>query len=369
MSSGDKRIRLILAEPGGIERTSWPVTQGIPFAEGELRPGDPIRIVSEAGEVLPSQAICLATWRADLKHVKWLLVDFQADMPASATQSIFVEYGPGVEAVPAGQQIRVDQTEQRLDIDTGPLRVHLRKGDVDFFAACCVRTGDGFRDALRGRPGPYLYMTDQNGRHYDSCEAAPAPTVEIEEEGPVRTSVRISGFHASDDGRRFCPYTLRLHFFAGRADIRCFHTFVFDQNPERIELCEVGICFPLRLGDDLRAAFGGERKPHWVDRFERARFLQTTDLEDEVTRDDEPLGRGTQTNGWGSLCGADLAAAVVVRDLWKEFPKGIAMDPDGVLDVQIWPLACGETLRSKQGWQICLSGSCWNRVPSCAPTE
>jgi len=155
MSSGDKRIRLILAEPGGIERTSWPVTQGIPFAEGELRPGDPIRIVSEAGEVLPSQAICLATWRADLKHVKWLLVDFQADMPASATQSIFVEYGPGVEAVPAGQQIRVDQTEQRLDIDTGPLRVHLRKGDVDFFAACCVRTGDGFRDALRGRPGPY----------------------------------------------------------------------------------------------------------------------------------------------------------------------------------------------------------------------
>ena len=96
-SQGDRRIRLILEEPGGIERTSWPATQGIPFAEGELRRGDPVRIVTETGDVLPSQAICLATWRADLKHVKWLLVDFQADLPAGKTRSIFLEYGPGVE--------------------------------------------------------------------------------------------------------------------------------------------------------------------------------------------------------------------------------------------------------------------------------
>ena len=60
LSEGGKRIRLILEEPGGIERTSLPVTQGTPFPEGELRRGDPVRIVTEAGDALPSQSICLA---------------------------------------------------------------------------------------------------------------------------------------------------------------------------------------------------------------------------------------------------------------------------------------------------------------------
>ena len=341
----DKRIRLILEEPGGIERASWPVTQGVPFAEGELRRGDPVRMVTETGDVLPSQAICLATWRADQKHVKWLLVDFQTNLAAGAARSLFLEYGPAAgEAAPAGQQVRVEQTAQRIDIDTGPLRVRLRKGVADFFASCGVRTGSVFREALGGRPGPYLYMTDQHGVHYDSCETAPAPTVEIQEDGPIRTSVRISGFHASEDGRRFCPYVLRLHFFAGRADIRFFHTFVFDQDPERIELSEVGMCFPLRLGDDPRAAFGGESKPHWADSFKEVELVQRSDLEYEVTRDDAPFGRGGRTNGWGSLSGGDLSVAVVVRDLWKEYPKGIAADVDG-LEVQIWPQDCGETLR------------------------
>lgn len=344
-NEGTKRIRLTLEEPGGIERTAWPVTQGIPFAVGELRRGDPVRVVTESGDVLASQAQCLATWRADLEDVKWLLVDFQAGLPAGAARSIFLEYGPATEAVPAAQQIRVEQTERHIDIDTGPLRVRLRKGDPDFFASCCVRAGDEFREALRGRPGPYLYMTDQNGVHYDSCEAAPAPTVEIEEDGPIRASVRISGFHASDDGRRFCPYVLRLHFFAGRADIRCCHTFVFDQDPERLELSEVGMCFPVRLGDNPRVAFGGESTTHWADSFTAAELVQTSDLEYEVTRDDAPFGSGERTSGWGSLSGAELSVAVVVRDLWKEYPKGISADPDGVVDVQIWPLACGETLK------------------------
>ena len=339
-----KRIRLTVEEPGGVDRSAWPVTQGVPFADGEFERGAPVRITTEDGAPLPSQVQCMTTWASDLRYVRWLLVDFQMDLQAGAVRNVFLEYGPGVETAPFDDQIRLEQTDQRICFDTGPMRTELRREHSDFFAGCRIRTPDGWSDVLRGRPGPFLYMADQNGVRYDSCAAAPVPELEIEERGPIRTSVRIAGFHASHDGRRFCPYVLRLHFYAGRSDIRCFHTFVFDQDPERIELSEVGLSLPLDLGGDLRMAFGGEEQTHWARRFHEGRLAQTSDLEYAVTRDGEAFGCGERTNGWASLCGRDASAAVVVRDLWKEYPKGIVLDHDG-MDVQIWPSACGETLK------------------------
>ena len=56
-----------------------------------------------------------------------------------------------------------------------------------------------------------LYMGDQRGVIYDSLKGSSA-TVVVEDSGPMRASVCVMGFHASEDGRRFCPYLLRMHF-------------------------------------------------------------------------------------------------------------------------------------------------------------
>ena len=34
------RIRLTIENPGGLDRISWPVTQGIPFADGGIGAGE-----------------------------------------------------------------------------------------------------------------------------------------------------------------------------------------------------------------------------------------------------------------------------------------------------------------------------------------
>src|SRR5687767_12891701 len=69
-----KRIRLQVENPSNVVRKAWPITQGVPFAEGELERGAPVRVVERDGRVLPTQSTYLATWKKDLKHVKWLLV-------------------------------------------------------------------------------------------------------------------------------------------------------------------------------------------------------------------------------------------------------------------------------------------------------
>ena len=358
-----KRIKLTIENVCNVNRAAWPITQGVPFADGDLekgcglRPhgsnrlgGAPVRLVTPEGKPLPVQATCLTTWREDLSYVKWLLLDFQLDLPANQTREVFLEYGPGVTPLSPAQPVIVERVSGRTRIDTGAMQVDLRHNDPNFFAACRVKTPDGWRDTLRDRPGPFLYMVDQRGTPYDSFAAAPPPSIAVEDPGPLRVSVCVRGYHASEDGRRFCPYALRIHAYAGKADLRFQHTFVFDQDPERIELSEVGVRFPLILGDGLRMAFGGDQKPHRAERFESGQFLQTSDIEYRVTRDGEPFGSGGKTRGWGSLSGREGSAIAVLKDVWQEYPKGISVDRDG-LDVQVWPSACGETLKFSTPWK------------------
>ena len=44
-----KKIKLRVVGGDGVTYKDWPVTFGIPFADGELKRGDPVRIVDEEG--------------------------------------------------------------------------------------------------------------------------------------------------------------------------------------------------------------------------------------------------------------------------------------------------------------------------------
>jgi len=350
MAQPVKRIKLTIEHAGDVDRKNWPITQGVPFAESELERGAPLRVVDGDGTVLPTQSTCLATWSRDLRYVKWLLVDFQCDLARGQTRDMFLEYGDGVEASQPDSPVAVSGRDGRIWIDTGALRLELRRGAPDFLAGCFVKTSDGWRDVFRGRPGPYLYMIGTDGTVYDSCRAAPVPTITVEDEGPLRASVCVKGYHASATGLRLCPYTLRIHACAGRNDLRFFHTFVFDQNPDVLEFSDLGMFFPLDLGDDLHMAFGGQDRAHWARRWKHARFLQSSDLAYEVLRDGESFGSGEKTRGWATLCGSDASAFVAVRDLWQQYPKGYELTPEG-LDIQFWPGSCGEPLVFSTPWK------------------
>ncbi len=364
-----KRVKLTVQNAGGVARRAWPITQGVPFAEQQLQRGTPVCVVEADGTPLPTQSSCLATWGPDQQWVKWLLVDFQCDLEAEETKEFFLEYGGGIE-VPAPenpvtveriqevqervlgefQVYQVPMPEGRIRINTGTLRLDLRTGSAEFLAACAIKTNDGWRDLWGGRPGPYLYMENTNGLLFTSHDGAPAPQITVEEEGPLRACVCIKGYHASSDGVYVCPFIVRLHLFAGRSDVRLFHTFIFDQNPERMEFRRVGIFVPLELGDNLRMAFGGSERAHWAQRWKRAEFLQSSDISYSVSRDGEPFGEGSKTRGWTSLCGSEGCAFVAVRDFWQQYPKGYVLTPQGI-DVQLWPAAYNEPLRYSTPWK------------------
>src|SRR5437867_636586 len=345
-----KRVRLTVENAANVARKAWPVTQGVPFADGALERGAPVRIVERDGRILPTQSTALATWNSDLKYVKWLLVDFQCDLAPGEKRDLFLEYGSGVGSPRPSQPVSVTREKDALVVDTGTLRLTIRTGSADFLGGWSVKGGDGWREVFRGRPGPYLYLVGADGAVYDSYRAAPAPNVSIEEEGPLRVSVAVKGLHASGSGVGLCPYTVRIHAYAGRSELRFFHTFVFDQNPDKLEFSEVGMSFPLDLGSATRAAFGGQAQTHAASRWSHAEILQSSDLAYEVTVDGKPLARGEKSRGWASLDGSRGSAFVAVRDFWQQYPKAYDLTPNG-LKVQFWPASSKERLVYSTPWK------------------
>ena len=299
----EKSIPLRAYETGGVDRKGWPVTQGVPFPDGELPCGAAVCVVDEDGTRLPTQSIALTTWDPDFAWVKWLLVDFQCDLSANETRDLRLEYGERVESPQPTSPVTVSHAGNRTRIDTGELRLDLRHDSADFVAALLVPGSDGWRNVLRGAPGPFLYLVGSDGTQYDSITSARPPRIEIEEPGPLHACVAIKGFHAAPTGIGLCPYTLRLHLYAGQNLVRLFHTFVFDQNPDELEFRGVGLRFPVDVGDEARVAFGGETGARWASRWTRASLLQTSDIAHEITRDGAPYGSGEKARGWASVCG------------------------------------------------------------------
>ena len=231
-----------------------------------------------------------------------------------------------------------------LTVDTGVLRLNLRtnyerwrRWETDSpFLGCQVKTGEGWRDVLHG-PGLLLYMKDTRGTVYTSLGICPEPRVRVEETGPLRVCVLITGHLTSAHGVLFCPYTLRIHLYAGKSDLRIFHTFVFNQDPTRVELAAIGLKVFAKTGGGAVAAVGGEGGTSHLSRaFKTLSAVQTDDVSYTAKLDGKVAGSGGKAAGWASLGGRDAGVVAAIRDFWQEYPKGFQVKPDA-LDVRVWP--------------------------------
>jgi len=73
-------VPLTVTNTAAVARHAWPVTSGVPFPEGHLGSADHVRLLDESNRTVAAQFVPLAEWPDG--SIKWLLVDFQTDLPA-----------------------------------------------------------------------------------------------------------------------------------------------------------------------------------------------------------------------------------------------------------------------------------------------
>ncbi|WP_199041059.1 exo-rhamnogalacturonan lyase family protein [Glycomyces salinus] len=214
------------------------VTCGVPFACGAVAESASLSVVDADGAPVPAQVWPLAAWPDG--SVKWVGVALGADREPSGGYRVVQGGGSTDPAV----RVKAISGADGVVVDTGVCRVVVADSGPELVRS--VRIG-GAEVAASGRlvssrqdhPEPDVRGRVDAVGHVTGCE--------VEQDGPLRAVVRVTGVHRDESGREWLPFTVRLVFAAGAATFRLVHSFVWDGDPERDFLSSLGLRFTVPL--------------------------------------------------------------------------------------------------------------------------
>ena len=366
-------------EPLAVETDLWSaasatdndvplVAGGVPLPRAAIVRPDQARLFLRGRET-PAQFQPLAYWPD--RSIKWLLLIFPLDgdggyrfTPGSGEgdeASFEVTLRKG-EPVPAtlrfGGDVRAGAPETSLQavedahgvtLSTGPLTLALTSGER-WLASALLRG----REMLRPVDAPQAFVdflrTDAVypvGETHPEGNDDPGPVqirrIEVEEAGPLRAVVRLEGRAMAEES---APVVLRVEAYAGRSYVRLFHSVVFEQtDPRRAFVRRVGLRFPLALQPGgLHCGAGVQDGTRSFPLSGTAGLRQTSHLNYELWHQEsgerlrDVLDSEHCSRGWLSVGDGEAGMAVVVRDMWQEFPKELVVRAEGPdLEVGLWP--------------------------------
>ncbi|KIH75488.1 hypothetical protein SAMN05660860_03243 [Geoalkalibacter ferrihydriticus] len=384
----DLPVRLIVRDtaPGGQKRDQEPVTTGVPLPlSADIVDTRSLVLTDVRGQAVPAQFTVLARWNGPLADetlpIRWVLVDFQADVSASGTSEYELSKtehaGGGFES-----PVEIIERADRFLVDTGAARFSISRSYFNLFDQVWAGKGEGSLVVDQVERGGVV-LVDRNGKRFSSLNAPPE-SIEIEEYGPLRSVIRVRGVLRADDGTYFAPpvnnskdwprfsqpyehsfvyYNCRIHFYAGKDYVRVFFTLENNgangrTNPEQhfapiqsvyFDSVSLGLNLINQRQATVISADLHERLDqgsisllqNWRDAAESTRngTLVPTFAEGAfyvLLQNDEKIAEGRTHPGWLSVQGDRGGVSVAFRHLWQNFPKKIIAAPQG-LNLVLWP--------------------------------
>src|SRR6266581_7320487 len=113
-------VPLALEESAGVARHAWPASASVPLPRGRVQSPDKLWLAAPDGHAAPLQARALERWPDG--SVRWLLLDFLADVPPGKLATYTLRDGaPPAPASGARVRLEAGRDGARV-IDTGALR-------------------------------------------------------------------------------------------------------------------------------------------------------------------------------------------------------------------------------------------------------
>ncbi len=308
-SSKRQDITLTVTEPTEFWRHQWPVTCGIPFAQGTLASSSDVGLSDKRRRQLPAQFEATAFWPDG--SVKWLQVSFLAD-----TAPIPVHYhivcGTARRSWPLGKLGLIPDDDGGLTVTNGWLTVPISRKHFALPA------------------GGTAQITDGNGKPFF---AAAPDVVAVEESGDIRAVVRAEGDFVAQNGAKLFRWRARYFVSDGQDWVRVQWTILNNQtNAVLTNLRSAEVNFPLAAGHSARGAFASGVATAFTS---PATLLQDKDDHFSATLAGQ-TNSGQHAAGYAYLSDYQRGLTVAVPDFWQLYPKGFELRPDG-LTVKILP--------------------------------
>lgn len=348
------RVQMFLKESGGIARTAWPVTCGVPFADGEL-PASVIlrrsfRVTDASGNEVPSQAEVACVWgrypRGPNGYAKWVHVTFLASVGAKGRGAFNFEAGPGV-GNNTQNVVKIEQAGRGVVVTTGPMKFSVGANGMNLLDAVWLDTnGDGSlgegEQIVEPRAEGNMYVEHQNGKGATLSDAG--FKLEVEEAGPLRAVIKAT----SNYDNEFVS-VVRIYAYAGKTHLRVQDTLVHGplgqglhayNRTGRSRLAEHSLFVPLRLGDGAKATFGGGQAvplgEAWLEQDVKHNFKPGGGgFLYELKTPGGTLRKGDKAPGWVDVSDNRWGMTACVRYFWQLFPKRLRTSKEG-LKLELW---------------------------------
>ena len=230
----EKGIPLTLRECIGVDRTKDPVTSGVPLPEGSVTNAATLQLLGPDNKSVPCQFSVLSHWPSALTvsadkpegSIKWVLLDFQADVAASNSVGYVLNVG-GTSSGPA-QPVKVN--EDGLNLQTGNLKLGI---DTNLPGLIHFMAWEG-RVVVSPTNPVQAVLVNEEGVAFRGTKPG---RVVVEHAGDMRTTVLIQGQFESKDGKRLhagrVGYDLRITAYAGRPFVKLAFTIRNDGSHEK----------------------------------------------------------------------------------------------------------------------------------------
>lgn len=365
------KLALTIEETSGIDRFSEPVSVGIPFPKGVLVDAAALTLLDEDSRFLPLQAQLLDRW-AD-QSCRWVLVDFQATIPAMQTRHYSLEL---LEHAPSESRLIVNELTDAVEVATGPAAFRLDKNRCFPFKQV-VANGKQILDP----DSPGMVLVDVNGRTWQTK----ITKVAIETGGPLRATIYVEGsFSHAAEQQPLALFISRLHVFSGHAAVKMDFTIKNPRAAKHLgglwDLGDAGSIFfedlslHLKLAEadrgtvcwsaEPRAAMkqaargmleiyqdssGGE---NWQSRnhVNRLGKVMNTFRGYRVRTGDDDVLQGGRAQPAVMLASENRCVAAAIQSFWQNFPKALEAT-DNRLVVRLFPAQYADAFELQGGEQ------------------
>ena len=329
-------VRAHIVEPAGVSRFAWPVTSGVPFAQGELRDARRLRVLDADGRPLPSWASTSATWPDG--SIRWALLDLQTDiLPQSRLELQLDTDGVGIGP---DTELHAETRSDAIDVLTGTCAIRISRTGARLVRAASHGRQEYLQPADEG--ADLLAWEDGSGSPFQGwVEGA-----DVETANPLRLVIRAHGSFRRDD-ERLLGWTARLTFYVGHSFLRIQFTLVHDEASRPfVHLRRLLLHLPVALAPTGRTAHFGSFEQGWqltppVAADSGTVRLTQWNLERHTLMwdaggDAQRLDRRTNSLGWLQVRDAGAAVTMKLRRPWQSYPKSLTYDGDR-LGVELFP--------------------------------
>lgn len=351
LAAEDFRIPLLMPDAGTTEEV--PLYVGVPFPKGWNV--EAVDIVDGEGGAVPCSSRVMARW-PEQGGVRWLGVDFVG----SPGKEYFVVPASGRSQVAAN--VTVKEEAEGFVVDTGAARFALPKK-----GALLQRVWLGDALLIENAAGGDLYVVDQEGTVAtiggDAAEGQLRH--EVGGEPALRAVFRREGWYVTAQGERVARHVTRLHFYAGRSEVKVEHSLILTENTDKRWFREYGLRLVYADAAKAERVFvpegeaedapvlevplsGAGSEVHLFQ--EKAFHMTRTDLEKDCHFQigksgalEAILRTGSLAGNWMLTGNARHGVGVAVRNFWQMWPKELSGSRDG-MTVRLWSARGGKEM-------------------------